>query len=132
MVAAVDGLFIVDTTTIAAGELASGSVAVQVCFCANWIFSYSLLRLQITPRSIVLVGTMDEETGEQQIALIDVNSNFPLVAASIVDPYIALMTQSGELLLYKWEIEPELGLNQVWIFVLFVFYKRLLRFESTE
>lgn len=56
---------------------------------------------------------MDEDVGEQQIALIEVNSNFPIIAASIVDPYIVLMTQSGELLLYKWETEPELGLNQV-------------------
>lgn len=45
--------------------------------------------------NIVLVG------GDQQLQMIDVDSNFPVITASIVDPFITLLTQNGKLLLYR-------------------------------
>ncbi|KAI6235977.1 hypothetical protein M3Y95_00108700 [Aphelenchoides besseyi] len=89
-------LFITDETTIAAGELANSSISVQV-----------------TALNIVLVGTISDEYGDEQLAMENINSNFPVVSVSIVDPFISLTTQSGQLLLYKLETEPNISLKQV-------------------
>ncbi|KAI6233639.1 hypothetical protein M3Y99_00877900 [Aphelenchoides fujianensis] len=93
----VDGhLFVTNETTIAAGELANGSISVQV-----------------TASSIVLVGTISDERGDEQIASLHINSNFPVVLASIVDPFIAITIQSGQFLLYRLETEPSVHLRQL-------------------
>lgn len=54
------------------------------------------------------VGRSDE-----RLFSMGVNTNFPISSASIVDPYIAMITQNGRLLLYKVEYSPDLSLRQV-------------------
>lgn len=44
--------------------------------------------------SIVLV------CDDQQLQLVNIDSNFPVVTASIIDPFIVLLTQNGKILLY--------------------------------
>jgi len=73
-------LFVTSETTVAAGELSAGGIAVQV-----------------TPTTIILA-----KEGEL-METIRVDTNFPIAAASIVDPYIALQTQNGRLILYRLE-----------------------------
>lgn len=83
-------LFITSETTVAAGELSAGAIAVQV-----------------TPTTIVLAqeGDLLETTR--------VDTNFPIAAASIVDPYIALLTQNGRLILYRLEAGETPHLTEV-------------------
>jgi hypothetical protein len=50
---------------------------------------------------------------DQRLFSMAVNTNFPISSASIVDPYIAMITQNGRLLLYKVEYTPILSLRQV-------------------
>ncbi|KAI1726321.1 CPSF A subunit region domain-containing protein [Ditylenchus destructor] len=73
-----EAVFITSETTVAAGELAQGSIAIQ-----------------ITAMNIVLVSD------NRQLGIYNVNSNFPVIAASIVDPFVALLTQNGKIILYR-------------------------------
>ncbi|KAK6059497.1 CPSF A subunit region [Cooperia oncophora] len=50
---------------------------------------------------------------EQQLQQIDLDSNFPVVAASIVDPYVALLTQNGRLMLYQLVLIPHVHLKEI-------------------
>uniref|UniRef100_A0A915DJB3 Cleavage/polyadenylation specificity factor A subunit N-terminal domain-containing protein n=1 Tax=Ditylenchus dipsaci TaxID=166011 RepID=A0A915DJB3_9BILA len=78
MVELEEPLFLTSETTVAAGEMANGSVVVQVA-----------------AMSIVLV------CNGQQLEMVNIESNFPVVAASINDPFITLLTQNGRILLYR-------------------------------
>lgn len=44
---------------------------------------------------------------------VHIDSNFPVIQASIVDPYVALLTQNGRLLLYELVMEPYVQLREV-------------------
>ncbi|VDK42592.1 unnamed protein product [Gongylonema pulchrum] len=81
-------IFITSETTIAAGELADGGLAVQV-----------------TSSSIVVVAE------GQQLQHIPLQQTFPARSASIVDPYIAICTQNGRLLLYELTNHPHVHLK---------------------
>uniref|UniRef100_A0A1I8AI22 CPSF_A domain-containing protein n=1 Tax=Steinernema glaseri TaxID=37863 RepID=A0A1I8AI22_9BILA len=65
-------------TTIAAGDLYDGAIAVQV-----------------TPTGFTLVAD------QKIVETVNLNINFPVISGSILDEYIAMMTQNGRLLLYK-------------------------------
>ncbi|VDO44205.1 unnamed protein product [Haemonchus placei] len=90
MVELEEPLFLSDEPTVAAGELADGGLAVQV-----------------TSLRVALVAE------EQQLQQIDLDSNFPVVAASIVDPYVALLTQNGRLMLYQLVLFPNVHLQEI-------------------
>ncbi|KAK6009166.1 CPSF A subunit region [Ostertagia ostertagi] len=90
MVELEEPLFLSDEPTVAAGELADGGLAVQV-----------------TSLRVALVAE------EQQLQQIDLDSNFPVVAASIVDPYVALLTQNGRLMLYQLVLIPHVHLKEI-------------------
>ncbi|WKY05418.1 hypothetical protein Q1695_005989 [Nippostrongylus brasiliensis] len=90
MVELEEPLFLSDEPTVAAGELADGSLAVQV-----------------TSLRVALVAE------EKQLQQIDLDSNFPVVAASIVDPYVALLTQNGRLMLYQLMLNPFVHLKEI-------------------
>ncbi|KAK5967614.1 hypothetical protein GCK32_002862 [Trichostrongylus colubriformis] len=90
MVELEEPLFLSDEPTVAAGELADGGLAVQV-----------------TSLRVALVAE------EQQLQQIDLDSNFPVVAASIVDPYVALLTQNGRLMLYQLVLVPHVHLKEI-------------------
>lgn len=82
-------IFVVDEQTITAGELADGAIAVQV-----------------TTQNVCLVG------GEaEQLQLLEVDSNFPVIAASIVDPYVAILTENGKVLIYQLATQPNVHLR---------------------
>ncbi|CDH93388.1 putative cleavage and polyadenylation specificity factor subunit 1 [Caenorhabditis elegans] len=83
-------LFVTGEPTVAAGELSQGALAVQV-----------------TSTCIALV------TDGQQMQEVHIDSNFPVIQASIVDPYVALLTQNGRLLLYELVMEPYVQLREV-------------------
>ncbi|CAI5448422.1 unnamed protein product [Caenorhabditis angaria] len=83
-------LFVSSEPTVAAGELLQGGLAVQV-----------------TSTCIALVAD------GQQLQELHINSNFPVVMASIVDPYVALLTQNGRLLLYQLATSPYVQLTEV-------------------
>uniref|UniRef100_A0A1I7TQF8 Probable cleavage and polyadenylation specificity factor subunit 1 n=1 Tax=Caenorhabditis tropicalis TaxID=1561998 RepID=A0A1I7TQF8_9PELO len=83
-------LFVTGEPTVAAGELSQGALAVQV-----------------TSTSIALV------TDGQQMQEVSIDSNFPVVQASIVDPYVAVLTQNGRLLLYELVSDPYVQLQEV-------------------
>ncbi|CAL2042312.1 unnamed protein product [Caenorhabditis brenneri] len=83
-------LFVTGQPTVAAGELSQGAFAVQV-----------------TSTSIALV------TDGQQLAEVKIDSNFPVVQASIVDPYVAVLTQNGRLLLYTLVSNPYMQLQEI-------------------
>ncbi|CAI2349862.1 unnamed protein product [Caenorhabditis sp. 36 PRJEB53466] len=90
MVEQEDNLFVSGEPTVAAGELSQGAFAVQV-----------------TSTCIALV------TDGQQLQEVHIDSNFPVVQASIVDPYVALLTQNGRLLLYELVMEPYVHLKEM-------------------
>ncbi|KAK0428982.1 hypothetical protein QR680_011121 [Steinernema hermaphroditum] len=69
-------------TTIAAGDLYDGAIAVQV-----------------TPTGFTLVADM------KIVKAVNLNINFPVISASILDEYIAMMTQNGRLILYQIALE---------------------------
>uniref|UniRef100_A0A9J2PBZ7 Cleavage/polyadenylation specificity factor A subunit C-terminal domain-containing protein n=1 Tax=Ascaris lumbricoides TaxID=6252 RepID=A0A9J2PBZ7_ASCLU len=83
-------VFITSESTIAAGELADGGLSVQV-----------------TTSSIVVVAE------GQQIQLIPLQLTFPVLSASIVDPFVAICTQNGRLLLYELDNTPHVHLKAV-------------------
>ncbi|GMT23540.1 hypothetical protein PFISCL1PPCAC_14837 [Pristionchus fissidentatus] len=84
-------IFIVDEQTITAGELADGAIAVQV-----------------TTQSICLVG------GEaEQLQCLEVESNFPVMAASIIDPYVSILTENGKVLIYQLVTQPSVHLKEL-------------------
>ncbi|CAJ0592153.1 unnamed protein product [Cylicocyclus nassatus] len=90
MVELEEPLFLSDEPTVAAGELADGGLAVQV-----------------TSLRVALVAE------EKQLQQIDLDSNFPVVAASIVDPYVALLTQNGRLMLFHLVLNPTVHLQEI-------------------
>ncbi|EYC02864.1 hypothetical protein Y032_0097g2982 [Ancylostoma ceylanicum] len=90
MVELEEPLFLSDEPTVAAGELADGGLAVQV-----------------TSLRVALVAE------EKQLQQIDLDSNFPVVAASIVDPYVALLTQNGRLMLFCLVLNPNVHLKEI-------------------
>lgn len=90
MVELEEPLFLSDEPTVAAGELADGGLAVQV-----------------TSLRVALVAE------EKQLQQIDLDSNFPVVAASIVDPYVALLTQNGRLMLFHLVLHPHVHLQEI-------------------
>ena len=74
--------------TVAAGELADGAIVVQVRVTPQSFFDYEIkknlyrsLSLQITPTCLYLV-----DGDANQLQQLQVDTNFPIVAASIVDP----------------------------------------------
>ncbi|VDM61228.1 unnamed protein product [Angiostrongylus costaricensis] len=90
MVELEEPLFLSDEPTVAAGELADGGLAVQV-----------------TSLRVALVAE------EKQLQQIDLDSNFPVVAASIVDPYVALLTQNGRLMLFHLVMHPHVHIKEI-------------------
>ncbi|CAB3406616.1 unnamed protein product [Caenorhabditis bovis] len=90
MVELEEPLFVSKEPTVAAGELLQGGLAVQV-----------------TSMCIALVAD------GQQLQEVHVDSNFPVIMASIVDPYVALLTQNGKLLLYQLVTSPFVQLKEV-------------------
>ncbi|GMR47599.1 hypothetical protein PMAYCL1PPCAC_17794, partial [Pristionchus mayeri] len=84
-------IFIVDEQTITAGELADGAIAVQV-----------------TTQSICLVGGDAE-----QLQRLEVESNFPVMAASIVDPYVSILTENGKIVIYQLVTQPNVHLREL-------------------
>lgn len=60
---------------------------------------------QVTSLRVALVAE------EKQLQQIDLDSNFPVVAASIVDPYVALLTQNGRLMLFHLVLHPHVHLQ---------------------
>ncbi|CAJ0599672.1 unnamed protein product [Cylicocyclus nassatus] len=50
---------------------------------------------------------------EKQLQQIDLDSNFPVVAASIVDSYVALPTQNGRLMLFHLVLNPTVHLQEI-------------------
>jgi hypothetical protein len=58
-----------------------------------------------------LVGP--NQSNDEKLTTHRINTNFPISSASIVDPYIAMVTQNGRLLLYKVEYSPSVHLQQV-------------------
>ncbi|KAF8371693.1 cpsf-1 [Pristionchus pacificus] len=84
-------IFIVDEQTITAGELADGAIAVQV-----------------TTQSICLVGGDAE-----QLQCLEVESNFPVMAASIVDPYVSILTENGKVVIYQLVTQPTVQLKEL-------------------
>ncbi|KAM3728993.1 putative cleavage and polyadenylation specificity factor subunit [Dirofilaria immitis] len=83
-------IFATSEPTIAAGELADGGLAVQ-----------------ITTSSLVMVAE------GQQIQHIPLQLTFPVRSASIVDPYIAICTQNGKLLMYELTNHPHVHLKEI-------------------
>uniref|UniRef100_A0A915LJG3 Cleavage and polyadenylation specificity factor subunit 1 n=1 Tax=Meloidogyne javanica TaxID=6303 RepID=A0A915LJG3_MELJA len=83
-------LFCTNESTLMAGDLAEGNVAVQ-----------------ITPTSIVLVAN------DQQIDCISIDSSFPVISASLIDPYLALLTLNGRFFLYQLFTKPNIHLKQI-------------------
>uniref|UniRef100_A0A8R1HRB4 Cleavage and polyadenylation specificity factor subunit 1 n=1 Tax=Caenorhabditis japonica TaxID=281687 RepID=A0A8R1HRB4_CAEJA len=90
MVELEERLFVTSEPTVSAGELLQGALAVQV-----------------TSTCIALV------TDGQQMQEVHIDSNFPVVQAAIVDPYVALLTQNGRLLLYELVMAPYVHLKEV-------------------
>lgn len=66
-----------------------------------------MLLSQVTSTCIALV------TDGQQVQEVHIDSNFPVVQAAIVDPYVALLTQNGRMLLYELVMEPYVHLREV-------------------
>jgi hypothetical protein len=66
---------------------------------------------------IVLVGPDVTQT-DTEILSLKIDTNFPIASASILDQYIAMLTQDGKPLLYKVEFSPKITLNKVsrWLF----------------
>ncbi|VDN50784.1 unnamed protein product [Dracunculus medinensis] len=83
-------IFITSESTVAAGELADGGISVQV-----------------TTSSVVIVAD------DQQLQFIPLQLTFPAISASIVDPFIAICTQNGKLLLYELVNHPHIHLKEV-------------------
>ncbi|EFO97928.1 CRE-CPSF-1 protein [Caenorhabditis remanei] len=83
-------LFVTNEPTVAAGELSQGALAVQV-----------------TSTCIALV------TDGQQMQEVHIDSNFPVVQASIQDPYVAVLTQNGRPLLYELVMAPYVQLREI-------------------
>uniref|UniRef100_A0A158Q7F8 CPSF_A domain-containing protein n=1 Tax=Elaeophora elaphi TaxID=1147741 RepID=A0A158Q7F8_9BILA len=83
-------IFSTSESTIAAGELADGGLAIQV-----------------TTSSLVMVAE------GQQIQHIPLQLTFPVRSASIVDPYIAICTQNGKLLMYELTSHPHVHLKEI-------------------
>lgn len=50
---------------------------------------------------------------DERIMILKIDTNFPIASASVVYPYIAMITQNGRLILYKVEYTPHLALNRV-------------------
>uniref|UniRef100_A0A1I7WN59 MMS1_N domain-containing protein n=1 Tax=Heterorhabditis bacteriophora TaxID=37862 RepID=A0A1I7WN59_HETBA len=90
MVELEDPLFITSEPTVAAGELADGGLAVQV-----------------TSMCLALVAD------GQQLQEVQLDSNFPVVSVSIVDPFVALLTQNGRLLLFQLASQPHVHLKEI-------------------
>ncbi|CAK5046648.1 unnamed protein product [Meloidogyne enterolobii] len=92
-------LFCTNESTLMAGDLAEGNVAVQVCkfFCP--IYSKHI--------SIILVAN------NQQIDCISIDSSFPVISASLIDPYLALLTLNGRFFLYQLFTKPNIHLKQI-------------------
>lgn len=61
---------------------------------------------------IVLVGPDPNQTDTELLSL-KIDTNFPIASASILDPYIAMITQNGRLLLYKVEYSRKITLARV-------------------
>lgn len=70
---------------------------------------------------IVLVGPDASQT-DAEILSLKIDTNFPIAFASIIDPYIAMITQNGRLLLYKVEYFPQISLNRVSLYSLVKLY----------
>lgn len=62
--------------------------------------------------NIYLIGA-DGRHFDEHIATLDINTNFPISFASIVDPYIAMITQNGRLLLYEIDQTQNVNLTEV-------------------
>ncbi|CAJ0606008.1 unnamed protein product [Cylicocyclus nassatus] len=90
MVELEEPLFLSDEPTVTAGEIADGGLAVQV-----------------TSLRVAFVAE------EKQLQQIDLDSNFPVVAASIVDSYVALLTQNGRLMLFHLVLNPTVHLQEI-------------------
>ncbi|PAV90363.1 hypothetical protein WR25_22093 [Diploscapter pachys] len=88
MVELEEALFVTSEPTIAAGELADGGLAVQ-----------------ITSLCVALVAD------GQKLQEVQLESNFPVVSASIMDPFVALLTQDGRLFLYQLTNHPHVHLK---------------------
>uniref|UniRef100_A0A914IGJ2 Cleavage and polyadenylation specificity factor subunit 1 n=1 Tax=Globodera rostochiensis TaxID=31243 RepID=A0A914IGJ2_GLORO len=69
-------------TTVAVGELAHGAIVVQ---------------RTVTPTTVLLVSTI----AAQQLEVLTVDSNFPVISASISDPFVVLLTLNGRFILYR-------------------------------
>ncbi|CAI4232020.1 unnamed protein product [Auanema sp. JU1783] len=93
MVEIEDPLFLSSEPTLLAGELADGAVVVQ-----------------ITAMGVVLVA------GNKQIQQFELDTNFPITSASIIDPYVAMLTQNGKLFLYQLVFQPSVHLQEVELF----------------
>ncbi|CAD5226198.1 unnamed protein product [Bursaphelenchus xylophilus] len=74
--------FFTKETTIYVGELLNGRIYVQIC-----------------SMSIVLIS----DDTEQPLDVIRLDSNFPVASASVVDPFVLLLTQNGKLLYYRFD-----------------------------
>lgn len=57
--------------------------------------------------NIVLVAN------DTQLSVVNINSNFPVSMAAIVDPFIVLLTQNGKILLYRLVTNPVIQLQIV-------------------
>lgn len=61
--------------------------------------------MQVTTSSVVIVAD------DQQLQFIPLQLTFPAISASIVDPFIAICTQNGKLLLYELVNHPHIHLK---------------------
>lgn len=88
--------------------------------------------LKVTPTTVLLVSAL---TG-QQLEMLMVDSNFPVINASIVDPYVVLLTLNGRFLLYRVVTSPSVLLQQVkfdfFFFLKTKFQKKTCRSLSSE
>lgn len=50
---------------------------------------------------------------DKQLRIVNINSNFPVLMAAIVDPFIVLLTQNGKILLYRLITNPTIQLQLV-------------------
>lgn len=70
----------------------------------NYLYLFSIIA-QVTTSSIVVVAE------GQQLQHVPLQLTFPVRSASIVDPYIAICTQNGRLLLYELTSHPHVHLK---------------------
>lgn len=61
--------------------------------------------------NIVLVAN------DTRLNIVKIQSNFPVLMAAIVDPFIVLLTQNGKILLYRLINNPTIQLQLVCFFL---------------